>query len=164
MTGKRILWTAIGTLALAVMFAAGWITGRTGIGARVPDASLSDRERAFTEQMRGAALVGHFTMAGREEPAHEDRYDIASVAKVGDDLWQFNARMRHDDFDVTLPITVPMQFVGDTPIVTMTDYSIPSLGTFSVRLFFYGDRYAGTWQHGPIGGLMYGRIERSRAN
>jgi hypothetical protein len=29
-----------------------------------------------------------------------------------------------------------------------------------VRLFFHGDRYAGTWQHGAIGGHMWGRIEK----
>jgi hypothetical protein len=27
------------------------------------------------------------------------------------------------------------------------------------RLFFYGDRYAGTWQHGKVG-HMSGRIEK----
>ena len=29
------------------------------------------------------------------------------------------------------------------------------------RVFFYGDRYAGTWQHGKVGGHMWGRIERT---
>jgi len=33
------------------------------------------------------------------------------------------------------------------------------LGTFTVRLFFYTDRYAGTWQHGERGGYISGRIE-----
>jgi len=31
-------------------------------------------------------------------------------------------------------------------------------------LFFYGDRYAGTWQHGEVGGLMSGRIEKQAAD
>lgn len=164
MTRRRILWGLAAVVLLGVTFVAGWVTARTGMGTRVAVSSLTERERAFTEQMRGAALVGHFTIAGREGgPASEDRYDIASVAKVGDDLWQFNARMRHDDFDLTLPVTVPMRFVDDTPVIMMTDYTIPSLGTFSVRLFFYGDRYAGTWQHGAVGGLMHGRIEKSTA-
>ncbi|MCA1585769.1 MAG: hypothetical protein LC791_13710 [Acidobacteria bacterium] len=161
MSTKRAFWACAGVLALAVMFIAGWVTARTGMGSRIDDASLTDRERAFTEQMRGATLVGYFTVAGREDqPGRPDRYDIASVSKVGEDLWQFNARMRHDDFDVTLPMTIPLRFVGDTPMVMMTDYSLPPLGTFTVRLFFYDDRYAGTWQHGATGGLMYGRIEK----
>ncbi|MFN2445007.1 MAG: hypothetical protein ABR606_05420, partial [Vicinamibacterales bacterium] len=110
MSTKRAFWACAGVLALAVMFIAGWVTARTGMGSRIDDASLTDRERAFTEQMRGATLVGYFTVAGREDqPGRPDRYDIASVSKVGEDLWQFNARMRHDDFDVTLPMTIPLR-------------------------------------------------------
>jgi hypothetical protein len=44
----------------------------------------------------------------------------------------------------------------------MTDTSLPGIGTFTVRLFFYGDRYSGTWQHGTVGGHMSGRIEQQR--
>ena len=33
----------------------------------------------------------------------------------------------------------------------------------TVRLFFYGDRYAGTWQHGDTGGHMSGRIEERQS-
>jgi hypothetical protein len=162
MSGKRVLGLLVVLVLLAGTFVAGWVAARTGMGSRIDEASLTDRERAFVEQMRASTLVGHFTMAGREgEPARPDRYDIAGVAKVGDDLWQFDVRMRHDDFDATLPVAVPMRFVGDTPVIMMTDYTIPSLGTFTVRLFFHGDRYAGTWQHGKAGGLMYGRIEKT---
>ena len=40
-----------------------------------------------------------------------------------------------------------MRWIGDTPIIEMTDYTIPTVGKFSVRLLFYRDRYLGTWQH-----------------
>ena len=60
-----------------------------------------------------------------------------------------------------IPIVVPMRFVGDTPMIMMTDHSLPGVGTFTVRVFFYGDRYAGTWQHGAAGGHMTGRIEKN---
>ena len=30
---------------------------------------------------------------------------------------------------------------------------------FSARVLFYDDRYAGTWDHGDYGGMMYGTIE-----
>ena len=56
-----------------------------------------------------------------------------------------------------------MRFVGDTAMIMMTDTSLPGLGTFTVRLFFYDDRYAGSWQHGEVGGLMSGRIEKKTA-
>jgi hypothetical protein len=40
------------------------------------------------------------------------------------------------------------------------DFAIPTLGTFTARVFFYGNRYAGTWQHDKVGGHMFGRIEK----
>ena len=102
--------------------------------------------------MRDSSLVGYFTVSGRakREP-EEDRYDISSVEKVADDRWRFNVRMRHGSFDVTLPVVVPVKWVDDTPVVTLTDWEIPSLGTFTCRVLFHGDRYAGTWQHGADG-------------
>ena len=70
--------------------------------------------------------------------------------------------MRHGSFDVTMPVVVPVKWVDDTPVVTLTDWTIPTLGTFTCRVLFHGDRYAGTWQHGRVGGLMYGRIEKQQ--
>lgn len=124
-------------------------------------ASLSDRERAFSDRMQNASLVGKFTLAGREERAAvPDRYDLSGVDKVGDGLWRFNVRMRHSGVDVTLPVTVPIQWVGDTPMIVMTDYAIPGLGSFSARVLFDGNQYSGTWSNPKMGGLMYGRIEK----
>ena len=60
----------------------------------------------------------------------------------------------------TSSFAIPMQFNGDTPMIMMTDTSLPGLGAFTVRVLFYGDRYAGTWQHGAVGGHMSGRIEK----
>jgi hypothetical protein len=123
-------------------------------------------EREFTERMRGVSLVGTFTMAGREDrtPSAES-YDIYSVEKIGDDLWRFNASMTCCGLDGTVvPIAVPMRWIGDTPMIMMTDTSLPGIGTFTVRVFFYGDRYSGTWQHGRTGGHMSGRIEKMKTD
>jgi hypothetical protein len=159
---RRLAWLALAIVLLLAAFAGGWLSGRLGLGPAVDPASLTDLERQFSERMRGASLVGYFTVAGREDrPARPDRYDIAGVEKIGDDLWRFNARMRHESFDMTVPVAVPLRWIGDTPVIMMTDTSLPGVGTFTVRLFFYGDRYSGTWQHGSVGGHMYGRIEKS---
>ncbi len=160
---RRLPWLVATVLLMLLMFTVGWVVATVGIGAAVDEASLTDLERRFAEQMRGVALVGEFTIAGREDRTRNpDRYDISSVEKVGDDRWRFNTRVRYGTIDVSLPITVPMRWVGDTPVIMMTDYTIPSMGTFSVRVFFYGDRYAGTWQHGEVGGHMFGRIEKQQ--
>ena len=147
--------------ACAVMFVLGWGVAKTGVGQAVPFASLTDLERDFTGRMQNVVLVGHFTIEGREtRGGSPERYEIASVTKVDEDQWRFDVRMVYGSVDVTLPVVVPMVWAGDTPMVSITDFSIPGLeGTFTARVFFYTDRYAGSWQHGQYGGLMYGHIE-----
>jgi hypothetical protein len=148
--------------ALGLTVGIGWLAGRSGIGSVIDPATLPPAERAFAERMRNVRLVGTFTVDGRDSrPPSPDRYEIASVDKVGANSWRFNAKMDccGPAGQTGLPIVVPMHFVGDTPVIMMTDTSLPGIGTFTVRLFFYGDRYAGTWQHGTVGGQMSGRIE-----
>lgn len=157
---RRVVKFTLIAVLLLVTFAAGWLAGRTGIGQGVDPASLDERERQFTERMRGVTLVGSYNVAGTTRPSRADRYDISSVEKVGDNLWRFNANMDCCGISGEIPVVVPMQWIGDTPMIMMTDTSLPGLGTFTVRLFFYGDRYAGTWQHGNSGGLMSGRIQK----
>ena len=146
---------------LVLTFSAGWVTAKLGIGSAVDPASLTDLERKFTEQMQNVSLVGQFTIAGREDaPPRPDTYDITSVQKVGDDRWQFHAKI--GETGVSLPIVVPMRWIGDTPIIEMTDYTIPTVGTFGVRLLFYQDRYFGSWQHDKFGGIMFGTIKKKQ--
>ena len=157
---RRLLTFALVSLLLLLAFGGGWLAGRTGIGQGVDPASLNDLERQFTERMRGVSLVGSYDTAGTNRPSRAERYDISSVEKVGDNLWRFNAKMDCCGVNGEIPVVVPMRWIGDTPVIMMTDTSLPGLGTFTVRLFFYGNRYAGTWQHGKSGGLMSGRIEK----
>ena len=160
---RRALGIALGVVLLLAIFAGGWLVGRLGIGSVIDPASLTDLERQFADRMSDVTMVGSFTVAGREvRTPRSDRYEIASVEKVGDDLWRFNARMDCCGMGGSaIPSVVPMRWVGDTPVIMMTDTSLPGIGTFTVRVFFYGDRYAGTWQHGRVGGHMSGRIEKT---
>ena len=147
-------------LLVLLTFAAGWIVARVGIGSGMDSETLPEKERRFADKMQNVSMVGYFTVDGREERASApDRYDIFSVQKVGEDRWRFNARI--GEVGLTLPVTVTMRWVDDTPVILLTDLTVPTLGTFSSRVFFYEGRYAGTWQHGTVGGHMFGRIEPS---
>jgi hypothetical protein len=122
------------------------------------------RNAAFSKSMSGCVLVGSFTIDGKDdgEPLKEERYEIESVKPVTDNLWVFLTRIKYGKLDTKLPITVPVEWAGDTPVVTLTKASLPGLGDeFSARVLFYEDRYAGTWQHGKVGGHMFGTIERA---
>jgi hypothetical protein len=155
---RRWLALLAGGVLLTLTFVAGWFTAVVGFGAAVDPALLPEMERQFAERMRNVSMVGYFTLDGREDTGRRpDRYDISSIEKVGEDRWRFNARI--GEKDITLPVTVTMRWVDDTPMILLTDLTIPALGTFSARVFFYGDRYAGTWQHGDRGGHLFGHLE-----
>lgn len=158
---SRVLGAVALLVLLVLAFGAGWLTGTLGYGAEVDPASLAGLEREFAERMRGARMVGRFTLDGREDqPGRPDEYVIESVEKVGEDRWRFTWRVDYSGSDVLLPLVVTMRWIGDTPMMMLTDFEIPTMGTFTVRLFYYGDRYAGTWENERgIGGHMFGRVE-----
>jgi len=124
------------------------------------------REKAFSARMSNVTLVGSFTVDGRtDSPPKAERYEIKSVTKLGGNLWTFVTRVKYGKVDTTVPITVPLEWAGDTPMVSLTDATLPGLGSaFSARVIFHDDRYAGTWQHGKVGGHMFGRIEKTTPN
>ena len=77
------------------------------------------------------------------------------------DRWRFDARITYGDVDVTLPVVVPILWAGDVPMIRLVDVEIPGLGSeFGATVLFDGDRYAGTWDHGEVGGFMFGRVVR----
>ena len=86
------------------------------------------------------------------------------VTKVTGNLWTIMTRIKYGKTDARLPVTLPIEWAGDTPMVSMTDATIPGMGSqFSARVIFYGNRYAGTWQHGDKGGHMFGSFEKTKA-
>lgn len=147
--------------ALFIALAAGWLLAATGTGSEADPASLDDLELEFTERMQNVVLVGHFTLEGAERrDGLEERYEISKVTKLDGNRWRFNVRIQYMSVDATLPVVVPIEWAGDTPMVSITDFEIPGLGEgFSARVLFYDERYSGTWDHGEYGGLMYGTIE-----
>ena len=60
--------------------------------------------------------------------------------------------------DLKLPITLPVKWADDTPMVSLTDQPIPGLGTFTARVLFFRGQYAGTWSGADHGGHLFGDI------
>jgi hypothetical protein len=128
------------------------------------DPKQVQREKKFAEALSGSVLVGHFSIDGMktEKSSLPERYELKSVKKAKDGLWTFTARVTFLKQDVTLPITVPVVWAGDTPMVSLTNATLPGLGNqLSAKVIFDEGRYAGTWQHGKFGGHMWGKIERA---
>jgi hypothetical protein len=122
-------------------------------------------EKSFAETLTGATLVGHFSVVGRPSPAkgHEDRYEIDKAEKIEGHRWLITSRIKYGTHDVKVPIPLEVYWAGDTPVITVSNVTVPGMGTFVARVLVYGDRYAGTWQHDKFGGHMWGMIERTPA-
>ncbi|MDP1796943.1 MAG: hypothetical protein Q8K78_05660 [Planctomycetaceae bacterium] len=119
-------------------------------------------EKAFTDLLTNTTMVGTFSIAGREGNKAE-RYDITKAEKIEGDNWIITARIKYGDKDVLFPVPVKVYWADDTPMISLTNMTIPGLGTFTSRVMFYGDRYAGTWQHDKVGGHMWGTLEKRKA-
>lgn len=132
--------------------------------AKPPLPDRATLEKQFQETMSGAVLSGFFTIDGRRSdgaPLEQEKYTITKARKVDGDRWQFNTRIQYGGKDVTLPMRFPVKWAGDTPVITLTNVSIPGLGSaFTARVLIYQGQYAGTWKHGKVGGHMFGTITK----
>ena len=130
----------------------------------VAETSAEEQERfqRFERMMAGVKLSGKFTILGKEDGHHpKEEYEITSVKKLPrGDYWVINARIKYGKQDVSLPLPLEVKWAGDTPMITLTDFTIPGLGTFSSRVVLYNKKYAGTWTHGKVGGHLFGTIEK----
>jgi len=128
-------------------------------------AAVPSREELIKKleaDLTNVKLTGSFTVTGREDRApRPEEYTITSAVKLPEgDMWLINARVKYGDKDTTLPMPLEIKWAGDTPVITLTDLAIPGLGTFTSRVVLYDGRYAGTWQHGKVGGHLFGKIEK----
>jgi hypothetical protein len=131
--------------------------------AATPVPDQATLEKRFEQKMSGVTMTGYFTVAGKKDdgkPMKEEKYTITKVKKLRDDFWLFTARIEYGKHDATLGLPLEVKWAGDTPVITLTDYSVPGFGTFTCRVLLYDDAYAGTWSGGNNGGSMFGRLSR----
>jgi len=150
----RISWQIMGCVVLLG-------GARSAVIAEQPTEKQAEQFAALEKSLSGAAMVGYFTDSN--EPATKltsDRYDLQSVRYLGESQWLFQTRIRYGDRDVTLPLTLPIYWAGDTPVITVEKLAIPGFGTFTARVMIYADHYAGFWSGADHGGHMFGMIER----
>jgi hypothetical protein len=123
------------------------------------DDGQAELERQFAETMTGAVLEGSYSVTGAEDPApKQDKYTLGEVRKLRGKLWLFETRIQYGENDLKLPLTVPVEWAGDTPVISITDFEVPGMGKFTARVLFYRGEYAGTWSAGDHGGQMWGRV------
>jgi len=181
LTGEVNMWRGKLALAMVVvgMACSSWAISGAAEDPAQPAAETSEKisskstknkddtrqaklEQEFEEQMSGCVMIGKFTVVGREDrPPAEEKYTISSVKKLRGNYWVFNCRIQYGKTDAAVPLTLRVEWADDTPVITLTDFSIPGMpGKFTSRVLIYRGWYAGTWQHDAVGGHLFGRIEK----
>lgn len=127
-----------------------------------PAVAMNEAEKAFSESLTGTVLTGRFTVDGDPTAPKEERYEIIAATKTAEHDWVIVARIKYGPNDVRVPVPVKIHWADDTPILSLTDLAIPGLGTFTSRVMFFENRYAGTWQHGDKGGHLFGTIAKAK--
>jgi hypothetical protein len=120
----------------------------------------AERDRAFEEMMTNVSLVGESTSFDREGIAGKEEYVIEKVSRIAGDRWLFQTTMKLGSGEVTVPIPITILWAGETPVITLTDLSIPGMGSYSARVLLFRDHYAGTWMGAEGGGHVFGDIVR----
>src|SRR5882757_8207134 len=120
---------------------------------------MNAAEKDFQTAMTNVTLTGFFTVADSNE-THVDKYTIEKVVKIKPDTWNFNARIQYGGRDFKATVAVPVQWAGDTPVLTLNQYLIQG-HVYSARILIHKGRYAGTWGASDHGGLMFGKIVKN---
>jgi hypothetical protein len=131
--------------------------------ARKPSADIqTGLEQKFQQMMSGVTLIGHSASLKGETMPGEEKYIIEKVSKLAGETWLFQVRIQYGAHDVPVPLPVTIKWAGDTPVITITNLTIPGLGTYTARVLLYEDQYAGTWSSKDHGGQVFGKIVRAR--
>jgi len=144
----RSTWIAIAILV-------GLLLGCGRKSVADPKAGL---EEQFRSMMSGVTLVGHSASSNRDGLSDEERYVIEKATKLTGDTWLLQARLQYGSHDIPVPVPVQIKWAGDTPVITLTDLTIPGLGTYTARVLFYRDQYVGTWSSQDHGGQLFGKL------
>lgn len=129
-------------------------------------------EVEFQKMLSGSVLKGMFQMVKGDEglagkaplaDARPEEYTIGKVSKASGDYWIITAKIKYEEREANIPITVRVVWAEDTPIITLDKVAIPGLGTYSARVMVYRNFYAGTWFGDCYGGILSGQITRPEA-
>lgn len=158
----------VGLLAILLLPGSG-----SRIGAAEPENAAAEPElteptaeqvAALEKLMNGATLVGHFTVTGAEMKGDlpKERYELGEVKRLPSGDWLIQSRIRYGEHDVTLPLTLPIRWAGDTPVICVDDMAFPGLGTYTARVMIYRGHYAGFWTGKDHGGHLFGVVEPAK--
>ena len=118
-----------------------------------------ESEKKLASYLDGCKFVGKFTIDGKDAPPKTEEYTISKCEKLPKpDMYRLTARIKYGDVDQEVPLEIKILWSGRTPVITLDNFWIPGMDSFDARVLIHRDRYTGTWQHGKVGGHMFGKI------
>ncbi len=140
----------------------GWAAAKDAASPTTGPSDQAAMEKRFEQTMTGVTMVGYFTITGQKDAPKEDSYVISKAVKGAGDNWTLTAKIGEKG-NIELPISVPVKWAGDTPVISVTDLGLPGLGSYTARVVIYKDQYSGVWSAANHGGFMWGRLVHERA-
>ena len=148
-------------LLISIMFGCIGLAQDQQQTATRPVKTQAQLEAELSQLLTGATLEGSFTFTGPgSDPRRlaSDKYTLGNVRKLEGNNWLIQARIQYGGRDVMVPLNLPIEWAGDTPVIVVDDLMIPGLGTFSARVMFFEKHYSGYWKHGERGGILFGVV------
>jgi hypothetical protein len=145
--------------------ARGGLVPPTTAPATRPSKSQAELEADLSAMLSGATLDGSFTSLpganGAAPRLQSDKYTLGPVRKLAGNTWLIQAKIGFGGNDVMVPLPLPIEWAGDTPVIIVDNLTIPGMGTYSARVMFFDGQYSGFWKHGDRGGNLFGVIRPS---
>ncbi len=130
-----------------------------------PKLSQEELEAKFKAMLTKATLSGRWAPIrnGTLGEEKEDKYGIVSVGKVNGDSWVVNAKMKYGGREFVAPFPVKVRWAGDTAVLIVDNLQMPGgQNSYSARVMFFDNTYAGTWSGGGHGGMLSGLITQEK--
>ena len=122
-----------------------------------------DVEATFSAMLANATLKGSWApiSGGALGGEKDDGYKIVSATKKEGDIWIIVYRVDFDGKTIDFPMPVTVKFAGDVAVLILDNVPTASGSTYSARVMFHNDVYAGSWWgKGEKGGTISGTISR----
>jgi len=153
---KRVF--APGALILAALFLGACSRDAGNQAAGSPAAPAEDRERKFAAMMNGVTLVGRSTSLSSDKVSGEEQYLIEKATHLSGATWLLETRFKYGVREIPIPLTVQIEWAGDTPVICVSDFAIPGMDTYTARVVLHNGQYAGTWNGQGYGGQVFGKL------
>lgn len=118
-------------------------------------------EQTFINMLTDATLKGNWmpVKQGAVGDKQADSYHIVRVEKIKDERWNIISRIQHKGQSVDFPIPAVVKWAGDTAVLILDAVPVGQGKTWSARVLFHNNVYAGSWwAENGHGGVVSGTI------